>query len=287
MNFYKRYIGDFQRDTGHLSLSEFGAYDRLLDHYYATEIPLPNDIDACCRIARAMSKDERKAVAFILSQYFKKTDDGYIQKRVEKELLEAQQKIESNRTNGLKGGRPKGSKNKTEEKPSGFSELTQSEPNKNLNQSQNQNILTTIERGSNVYCGEEPKTTPPTKIGEICQALVRIGLPPFNQSNPKFIKLVEAGATVDEFEQTALEIKSKSPEKLNFDYLIGTIAGRRRESAEMTIPPKGKTKNSIHDVRAETAKAMFGNLNHGNAGNIIDVSDYTNTTNRQAISKNG
>lgn len=86
MNFYKRFIGDIQRDTGHLSLAEFGAYDRLLDHYYATETPLPSDVDACCRIARAMTKDERKAVSNILNQYFTPTDAGFIQKRVEAEL---------------------------------------------------------------------------------------------------------------------------------------------------------------------------------------------------------
>ena len=36
MIFYKRYLGDYQRDTGHLSMLEHGAYTLLLDAFYAT-----------------------------------------------------------------------------------------------------------------------------------------------------------------------------------------------------------------------------------------------------------
>lgn len=41
MNFFKLYIGDYQRDTAHLSVTEHGAYLLMLQHYYATEKPLP------------------------------------------------------------------------------------------------------------------------------------------------------------------------------------------------------------------------------------------------------
>ena len=39
MNWYKRYIGDYQRDTGHLSMVEHGSYTLMLDTYYATGRP--------------------------------------------------------------------------------------------------------------------------------------------------------------------------------------------------------------------------------------------------------
>jgi uncharacterized protein YdaU (DUF1376 family) len=136
MNFYKRFIGDIQAKTGHLSLAEFGAYDRLLDHCYSTEQPLPDDLDAVCRIARAMTKEERKAVETVLRQFFTLTDAGFVQPRVLEMLAEAKPKIDANRENGKKGGRPKSNPEQTQEKPTGFDLGTQSEPNDNLSQSQ-------------------------------------------------------------------------------------------------------------------------------------------------------
>lgn len=116
MNFYKRYIGDIQAKTGGLSLAEFGAYDRLLDHYYATEKPLPLDIAEVHRIARAMNSGERKAVDRVLEKFFLQTDLGYVQSKAEEVIAEARPKIEAARSNGAKGGRPR----KTNEQPTGF-----------------------------------------------------------------------------------------------------------------------------------------------------------------------
>ena len=76
MNYYERFVGDFQRDTGHLSCTEIGVYDRLLDHYYATEIPLPVDHADLCRISRAMDKLEQKAVKRIADEFFPIAEDG-------------------------------------------------------------------------------------------------------------------------------------------------------------------------------------------------------------------
>ena len=43
VNYYKRHLGDFSRDTAHLSQGQIGAYDLMLDWYYANEKPLPAD----------------------------------------------------------------------------------------------------------------------------------------------------------------------------------------------------------------------------------------------------
>ncbi|MGN6888141.1 hypothetical protein ACTHS1_13045, partial [Neisseria sp. P0014.S008] len=51
-------------------------------------------------------------------------------------LAEAQPKIEANRENGKKGGRPRSKPKETEQKPTGFSVETQNEANENLSQSQ-------------------------------------------------------------------------------------------------------------------------------------------------------
>ena len=63
MNYYRRYVGDYLRDTSRLSLVEHGAYTLLLDYYYAEERPIPGDVDAACRLVRAVTEGERLAVA--------------------------------------------------------------------------------------------------------------------------------------------------------------------------------------------------------------------------------
>lgn len=116
MNFYKRFVADIQVKTGHLTPAEFGVYDRLLDHYYATEALLPS-LERCCGIARAMTKADREATARVLAEFFVLEEGGgYSQRRADEIIAEAQPKIEAARANGKHGGRPK----RTHKKPSGF-----------------------------------------------------------------------------------------------------------------------------------------------------------------------
>lgn len=100
MNYYKHYIGDFQRDTGHLSLTERGAYLALIHHYYATELPLPNSVDALCRIAGAMTKPERDAVKSVM-RFFQAVDSGLMHKRIEAELEKHDDRADKNRAIAL------------------------------------------------------------------------------------------------------------------------------------------------------------------------------------------
>ena len=79
MNYYKRHLGDYARDTRHLSMAEHGAYTLLLDYFYATERPIPDD--RCERIANAYATDEQKAVRNVLNEFFTLTDDGWIQNK--------------------------------------------------------------------------------------------------------------------------------------------------------------------------------------------------------------
>lgn len=69
MNFYKHFIGDYQRDTAHLTMMEHAAYRMLLDHQYATELPLPMPAQ-CQRICRAITKEEQDSVLSVLEKFF-------------------------------------------------------------------------------------------------------------------------------------------------------------------------------------------------------------------------
>lgn len=139
MNFYKRFVADIQIKTGHLTPAEFGIYDRLLDHYYATEALLP-PLERCYAIARAMTRADKEAVARVLAEFFAEEPEGlYSQRRADKMLAEALPKIEAARANGKKGGRPpkpKAAKTETQWVPTENPTETQPFENKKASQSQ-------------------------------------------------------------------------------------------------------------------------------------------------------
>lgn len=86
MNYYEHHIGDYLKNTAHLSMLEDGAYRRLIDAVCTREAPLPPDRKACQRLARAQTKQERDAVDSVLDEFFVLEEDGWHQSRCEKEI---------------------------------------------------------------------------------------------------------------------------------------------------------------------------------------------------------
>lgn len=107
MNYYPHHLGDYAKDTGHLSLLEHGAYRLLLDRYYSTEKPLPRD-ESLYRTCRARSKPEREAVDAVLREFFEERDDAYFQSRAEREIAVLDNARKRSAENGKKGGRKPG-----------------------------------------------------------------------------------------------------------------------------------------------------------------------------------
>lgn len=133
MNFYKRFIGDYQRDTGHLTMIEHGAFSLLLDTFYATGRPLPVEKRALFRLIRAEDEAERAAVDSVLLQFWRPlpedretlrqqlgielerdrqllltvaadawfADGGYVNLRAIREMLDSQHRAEINRKTAL------------------------------------------------------------------------------------------------------------------------------------------------------------------------------------------
>lgn len=95
MNFFKLYIGDYQRDTGALSLAEHGAYMLMLQHYYATEKPLPIG-KALHRMLRAQDKAERDAIDTVATQFWTTTEAGLINERADIEITKAGAQADTN-----------------------------------------------------------------------------------------------------------------------------------------------------------------------------------------------
>jgi uncharacterized protein YdaU (DUF1376 family) len=92
VNYYERHIGDYLKDTAHLSLLEHGVYSRLLDVYYTREQPIPeSDVD---RLVGARTKEERAAVKAVLNEFFKLEAGGWKQDRCDREIARFQDKQE-------------------------------------------------------------------------------------------------------------------------------------------------------------------------------------------------
>ena len=136
MIFYKRFPGDYVRDTAHLSLVQHGAYSVMLDTYYSTGKPLPADKPSLYRICKAMNQSERNAVDYVADQFFPVSDDGLRHnKRADGEIERHGKQVAINREIGNRGGRPK----KTESVIESVIETeTETEPNRNPSHSQSQ-----------------------------------------------------------------------------------------------------------------------------------------------------
>ncbi|MDB4278762.1 YdaU family protein [Deltaproteobacteria bacterium] len=105
MHFYRFNIGLYAAHTRHLSLMEDLAYRRMLDVSYTTELPLPLDVK---KLARTICmRDQVEDIQQVLEDFYTKTEDGWIQKRVVMEIAECNEKAQTARKNGKKGGRPK------------------------------------------------------------------------------------------------------------------------------------------------------------------------------------
>jgi uncharacterized protein YdaU (DUF1376 family) len=84
MNYYEHHLGDYAKDTAHLSMLEHGAYRLLLDRYYGAETGIP--ADQAHRLARARSREEKQAVDAVLNEFFLLVDGVWINNRAEEEI---------------------------------------------------------------------------------------------------------------------------------------------------------------------------------------------------------
>lgn len=206
MNFYKHHLGDYSRCTAHLSMTEDGAYRRLLDVYYTREEPIPADIKAACRLVRAQTRQDREAVETVLREFFDLRDDGWHNNRADEEIQVAQEKAERNREVGKKGGRPP--KNETitviKNNPEETQTVISGNPDKTLASnhkpvtSKNQSSASTAEPPPT------PKPSPPSPTAErpppgdfvgLAIELRKAGVA-CTASHPRVIEWAEKGVTV-------------------------------------------------------------------------------------------
>lgn len=118
MHHYPFHPGDYMLDTAHLEPMEDLAYRRLLDLYYTSEAPIPND-------NQKLSKRLRlgfEVINQVLSEFFILENDVWKHTRCDAEIAAYQRKRDALSSNGKLGGRPK----KTKGKPNGKQKETKS-----------------------------------------------------------------------------------------------------------------------------------------------------------------
>lgn len=120
VNYYERHIGDYLKNTAHLSLLEHGIYTRLLDVYYTREDGIP--VDQVERLIGVRSKEERNALGDVLDEFFTVEKDVLHQARCDREIARYRKKAAHNREVGKLGGRPRKTETQTEptNNPVGF-----------------------------------------------------------------------------------------------------------------------------------------------------------------------
>lgn len=100
-----------------------------------------------------------------------------------------------------------------------------------------------------------------TDKGDICKALKSAGITDINQSNPVFLKMIEAGASVDEFRQAAF--KAAKSGKLSFNYVVATVKNQREDAARLVLhqgplPTSPPPKSSVAQEREAVSYALTG-----------------------------
>jgi uncharacterized protein YdaU (DUF1376 family) len=105
MHYYQHNIGDYARDTGHLTVLEHGIYRLLLDWCYLNEKPITTE--QAMRVGRGNPVETQS----VISEFFSPSCDGWMHKRVAQEVADYHKKADKNRQNGAKGGRPKPNNN--------------------------------------------------------------------------------------------------------------------------------------------------------------------------------
>ena len=216
MNYYQHHIGDFMRDTAHLSPVEECFYRRALDWYYVNEKPLPLELNQVHRYLRANTKTDKQAVSTVLSDFFKKTASGFVHSRCEIELEKFRCKKDASKENGKLGGRPKKNNDLQNLGVSDGLELGLNlKTQNNLNQEPRTNNQEPV---TNIYSGAEesaqnPKPKRITKKQKAINALVKMGV------GEKFAEAVIEKRKGSEFTELAIEEINLQADAVNLNFV--------------------------------------------------------------------
>ena len=234
MNYYEHHLGDFMRDTAHLTMVEECAYRRLLDAYYIRERALPGDVRECAKLARASNKPERDAVAYVLREFFELREDGHHQGRADKEIARFQEKREKARSSiNQRWERERAKAGKNNERNTNVSNAGYERTTDDIHRAPVPRHQTPDTRHQTPEDTQSLSATAPARVSPavaVCIALREAGVAAVNAQHPTLLALLEAGAEPAEFVSAAeLAMGRTDP----FAYLLGVVKGRRADAARV------------------------------------------------------
>jgi uncharacterized protein YdaU (DUF1376 family) len=257
VNYYEHHIGDYAEATAHLSFAEDAAYSRLIRKYYATEKALPADPRHVQRLVGARTKEEREAVDSVLAEFFVLLDDGWHQPRCDSEISRFQDKqAKAKRSANARWNAKAMDANAS---PNAMRTHMRTHMPTHTEGNAHQTPDTSHQSPDpNTHTVADPPVLAraPSLAGRVCLAMKARGIGDVNPGHLDLLTLINAGATLEEFEGAADEARTKGK---GFAYAVGTVK-RRREAAvnapallQGAMPTLPKTRK---DVQLQTAALM-------------------------------
>ena len=274
MNFYKRHLGDYSRDTGHLGPIEHGVFTLLLDWYYASEQPIPDS--KACRIAKASTKAERTAVADILQEFFQRDGDVWRNKRGDEEIAAYHAQAEANRKVAIEREERKRQRKEHEQSTNRATNGATFDPTKDQ-PSQNPESRIQIQEQEHSVANAVPPNPAATPAGALCARLrSEAGLIQVNPSDPRLLAALAAGVQPD----LIVQIAKANPTKPQ-QYAVAKALGLHTDAASQaagathgnpaTRGQPARRLSAVERVEARAREAGFEIGDRPAAGRTFDA----------------
>ena len=298
MNYYEHHLGDYAKDTAHLSIMEHGAYRLLLDRYYGTEAGIP--ADQVHRVARARSREEKAAVDAVLMEFFILHDGIWINNRAEREIakyLENAPRMQEKRENEKERQKRARDKRKAMFKQlndagihmpwNASTEQLQTQLNMMQSRTGNAPVTQPVTRddtatqspdpsthininksSSNLKSiGDEEKATlPPHRIGQLCIGFRKLGI----NTSPGVFAHPDWQPILERFDNefillVASQRKQSSPDRsFSAAYFLPVLT-------EIMNSPTKPTNGGLHAERANILEQLTGSNSQPDDDRTIDI----------------
>lgn len=252
MNFFKLYMGDYQRDTGALSIAEHGAYFLMLQYHYATEKPLPKGKDLY-RMLRCESKAERDAVDTVAGLYWTDTPEGWTNNRACKEMDEAHAYAEAQSKRANKRW------NKPADMPPHMPVYIQAQSPTDASHSHSHNH----------------SQTKSTAVPALLSKAMRENGVESQPGDPRIIALAEQGVTPETVAAACVELKRQKPGERISPGLVASVITRWAKDAtkiQGAQAPSSKTASALMSL--EGMKHEPTGIQHGDGERPAEVAGF-------------